>query len=313
MRYDRLAFVITESRFDEDPLIVAERERLREEQGIDLGLPTGPVEEITSINGTQGRRQLFAEGEIYVRDGQAYALHGPILEHYKDWGGFQGGGLGFPVSPIEVITSSFGTKGSMMEFEGPDDSVTRFYASEKGVGAVEGWINYRYCRHESAHNGWLGLPLADIQYYSDSDIQAFEGGYFVYYFPYVGDERDWGRPPIAYPYLASHGTLLDVYADQAWQDTGVWIESGTQLTIIQVDGEWTHSESSVGPYDANGDTDEGLGGLIGKIGEGGTPCTVGRWRTLSAAEEGVLYLAMDDSHYDDNAGAITVMIETDSE
>jgi hypothetical protein len=322
MRYDRFIFVITESRFENDPVIVAERNRLRDEEEVDLGLAIAPAKEIVSSRGTEGRYQVFQEGEIYVYgDGEeSYVLYGPILEHYKDLGGYQDNELGFPISPVQVVTSSTGAKGYMMEFEGPPQGLARIYTSDKGTAAVCGWINTRYTEDEGAHTSWLGFPLTDRQYYTDSDIQQFEGGYIVYYYPNVGDERIWNRTPTIYPYLASRGTLIDVHAEQDWQDTGVSVASADQLTIVQIDGEWTYWSDYVKPFDANGDINEYLqedvplksepvGALIGKIGKDGDPFPVGRWRTFTTSNEGTLYLAMNDGEHSDNAGHVTVMIE----
>jgi hypothetical protein len=323
MRYDRLAFVITESEFDEDPTILAERDRLREERGVDLGIPAGPVEEVTSPNGTQGRRQVFTDGEIYVHGGQTYALYDPILEHYEGLGGVEQDLLGFPISPIEPVTSSTGATGVRMEFEGSPDWPSFIYASEDTTAGTWGAIGQTHLDN-GGHNGWLGFPLADARGHSSSISQMFEKGYIVWYYPYVEGERDWSRSPIAYPYLASRGMLFDVHADQIWQDTGVQATPGDQLTIIQVNGEWTYWEAGPERFDANGNVKEGpqegsklpsasLGSLIGRIGEDGDPFLVGRWRTFTAPAEGALYLAMNDGDYDDNAGYITVMIERDGE
>ena len=289
MRYDRFVFVITESRFEDDPVIVTERNRLRDDEEVDLGLAIAPAKEIVSPRGTEGRYQVFQEGEIYVYGDKPYALYGPILEHYKDLGGYQDNELGFPISPIQTVTSSTGAKGYMMEFEVPPQGLARIYTSDKGTAAVSGWINMRYTENEGAHTSWLGFPLVDRQYYTDSDIQQFEGGYIAYYYPYVGDERIWNRTPTIYPYLTSRGTLIDVHAEQDWQDTGVSVASADQLTIVQIDGEWTYWSDHVEPFDANGAINEELhedatlksepiGALIGKIGKDGTPFPVGRWR-----------------------------------
>jgi hypothetical protein len=125
---------------------------------------------------------------------------------------------------------------------------------------------------------------------------------------------------VAYPYLASRGTLLDVQADQFWQDTGVQVQAGDRITVLQVGGEWTNTEGEVAPVDANGDAAQGLyeertlpsayaGTLIGKIGEDeGHVFPVGRWGIVTAPAAGSLYLAMNDSDYDDNAGFVTVQI-----
>jgi hypothetical protein len=317
----RFIFVVTDG-LEVDATIQAEWERLRDEQGIDLGLAIKPVEEMTSATGTVGLRQVFQEGEIYVHNGQAYALYGPILEHYRELGGVESQDLGFPISQIQAVTSSSGTEGYMMEFDGPGSphASTLIYASRKGVAAMWMWIRWVYVERHGGHSGWLGFPLADEQYYADSTVQMFEHGYIVYHCPYVGEERDWSREPVAYPYLASRGTLFDVHAEQLWHDTGVQVQSGDRVTIIQVGGSWTNHEPSEEPFDGNGNAGVGLhenaplpsaviGTLIGRVGEDdGDIFSVGRWSVLTSSSEGILYLAMNDNDYGDNAGFITVQI-----
>jgi hypothetical protein len=318
--YEKHIFVVTTPEFPIDATMQKEWERLRDEQGIDLGIPIKPVEEVTSATGTIGQRQVFQQGEISVHDGQAYALYGPILEHYKELGGAEYNKLGLPISPIQTVTSSSGAEGYMMEFEGPGSphSSTLIYASRKGVAAMWMWIRWVYSADNGGHSGWLGFPLADEQYYTDSTIQMFEHGYIVYHYPYVEGERDWGRPPVAYPYLASRGTLFDVHAQQLWQDTGVPVQPGDRVTIVQVGGAWTHGGPSA--YDANGYAGLALqagaalpsalvGTLIARIGDdSGSVFSVGRWSVLTAPAAGTLYLAMNDNIYEDNAGFITVQI-----
>jgi len=316
-------FLVTTPEFAMDATIQAEWERLRAEQGVDLGPPLGLAEEVTSVVGTVALQQAFQDGEIYLRNGQAYALYGSILEHYEELGGIQNHDLGFPVSAIQVVTSSSGMEGVMAEFEGRGSPhpPTAIYASSKGVAATWQWIRQVYSREQGGHSGWLGFPLADEQDYAVSTVQTFEYGYIVYYYPYVGAERDWSRPPIAYPYLTSRGILFDADAKQPWQNTGVQVQQGDRVTIVQVGGTWAlWGFGSEGPrYDANGDADLGpdpqkhtplplanTGALIGKIGE--NLFLVGRWSVLTAPAGGTLYLAMNDDNYEDNAGLITVQI-----
>lgn len=321
MRSQRSIFVVTE--IPSDGIIQAEWKRLRDEQGIDLGLPIAQVEEVTSSRGTGGRRQVFQEGEIYVHNGQAYALYGPILEHYRELGGVDHEKLGFPVSPIQAVTSSSGTEGSMIEFEGQDDPhpLSVMFASKKGVAATWQWIEGVYTQN-GGYSGWLGFPLADEQYYTDSTSQMFENGYVVYHYPFVDGKRDWDRIPVAYPYLASRGTLFDVHAQQLWQDTRIQIRPGYRVTVIQVGGAWTEvGGSDEAWYDANGRVADrvdnnavlpsvSIGTLIGKIGDDGQIFRLGRWSVLTSPAEGMLYLSMNDlyDYYDDNAGFVTVQI-----
>ncbi len=313
---DKHGFVVPTSEIPIDLSVEAEWQRMKDE----LGLVIRSIETLTAANGTEGLRQAFQNGEVYVHDGQGYALYGPILEHYRDLGGVEYNLLGFPTSPIQPVTSVSGADGYMAEFESKKPHApTLIYASSKGVAEVQGWIDGVYREH-GGHEGWLGFPLADMQHYSDSVIQMFEGGYIVYAYPYVGGERDWGRKPVAYPYLASRGTLLDVHAEQLWQDTGVQVQAGDDLTILQVAGEWTYRQPDIEMFDANGNRELPLqanaplpsapvGTLIGRIGEDGSPVfSVGRWGVYQAPVGGKLYLAMNDNGYGDNAGFITVQI-----
>jgi len=316
---DRHVFVVTTSEFDQDPVTQAEWQRLKNEQGIDLGIAVGPVQRTTSKTGASISRQAFQDGEIHVHDGRAYSLYGPILEHYRQLGGPERDGLETPISQIQDVTSSSNTDGNMMAFEGLGDPSppSRIYVSGKGVGMLEGWIGAVY-EENGGHVGWLGFPLVDRQYTADSTIQMFEYGYIVYYYPKVGDDRDWSRKPKAYPYLAGRGNLIDVQANQPWQDTGIEVQKGDLVTIVQVGGTWSN-DSSVEQFDANGNPASGLrdyrtmasavgGMLIGRIGGNEQPFTVGRWNTLSSPVAGHLYLAMNDSEYSDNKGSVTVQI-----
>jgi hypothetical protein len=302
------------------PIIRAEWEQL-DDQGIDLGIALKPAEAVTSATGATGQHQVFQKGEIYVHDGQSYAIYGSILDHYLELGGVRYDRLGFPVSPIQAVTSTSGTEGTMMEFEGQGSPhpLSAIYASRKGVAAASQWIRLVYSEENGGHSGWLGFPLADEQNYTDSTIQMFEYGYVVYSYPFVGEDRDWGRPPVAYPYLASRGTLFDVHAGQSWQDTGVQVQPEDRVTIVQVGGAWTHYRWGVEVYDANGfagltqdDTQlpsVPVGTLIVRMGEDDAHMlSVGRWSVLTAPAEGTLYLAMNDNNYEDNAGFITVQI-----
>ncbi len=327
---NRHFFVIPASEIEVDATIQAERDRLRDEQGIDLGSPIEPAKEVVSVVGTIGLHQTFEDGEIYAHNGQAYALYGSILDHYNKLEGSQNEFLGFPISLIQPITSSLGVDGLMMEFEGPPPEwPSVMYSYEKVVAATWGWIGQSYLDN-GGHSSWLGFPLEDARVYSDSIIQMFEMGYVAWYTPYIhypyeeGD-RDYTRPPVAYSYITSRGKLdtnrklLDVHAELPWQDTGISVQSGDRVTIVQVDGMWTYW----GPdtvFDANGDTIWGLqdgtvlsttviGALIGKIGEDDSHVfPVGRWSTHTAQTDGPLYLAMNDGTYEDNAGLVTVQI-----
>jgi hypothetical protein len=312
--FDYHIFLITAPQLEVAPEIQAEWERLRNEEGIDLGSAIGQEENVTSAKETTGKRQKFEEGEIYIHSGQAYALYGPILEYYRTLDGVNHWLIGFPTSPIQAVTSSSGIEGKMVRCEGPVDYPwpCAIYASGDSAATVWGWDAQRYFDDFGGHSGWLGFPLTSERGFAEGrTIQLFENGYMVYY----------GGQPLAYSYLTSCGTLFDVYADQEWQDTGVSVQSGDFVTVVQIDGEWTYREPGIKPFDANGSPivqppeREGsplpsvlIGSLIGKVGKDGSPVFIGRWGTLAVQTDGVLYLVMNDNSHTDNTGHITVQI-----
>jgi hypothetical protein len=303
-----------------DAATLPEWNRLRV-AGIDLGQAQAPLEEVISPSGTQGHRQVFKNGEIYVQDNQAYSLYGAILEHYWKLGGIENERLGFPLTPIQSVTSSLGIEGVMMEFEGPGEphSPTVIYASGDRAAAVWEWTRFVYSNEQDGHSGWLGFPLADAQQYGDKNtIQAFEHGYIIYHFGH-----DWLRAPVAYPYLGDRGILFDVHADQSWQGTGIHVKAGDRVTSLQVGGEWTHHNygelygAEGTPLVPRGDRgganlpDALIGTLLARVGDDGTPLALGRWATYVWDTEGFLYLVMNDNRRDDNNGQITVEITID--
>jgi hypothetical protein len=259
---------------------------------------------------------------VYVHGDQAYAIYGSVLDHYLERGGIENEFLSFPISPIQTVVSSSDTEGAMMEFEGTGGSqpTTMIFAWERGVAEVQGWIRQVYSDKCGGHAGWLGFPLADMEYVGEgSTIQTFEHGYIVYYYPDVNGEPDYGRQPEAYPYLGGPGDLFDVHAELDWQNTGVEVQPGDRVSIVQVGGSWTNGGASVEWFDANGNMSHELqenallpsariGALIGKVGEGGQPFLVGRWSFPTISEAGTLHLAMNDNSCDSNVGLITVQI-----
>jgi hypothetical protein len=214
----------------------------------------------------------------------------------------------------------------MVQLEGhPDWPPSAIYSSTKSIAATWPWIGEVYSEDHGGHAGWLGFPLTDEQDYAESTLQMFERGYIVYYTPGIGEDRDWSRTPVAYPYLTSYGTLFNVQANQSWQSTGSMVKSGDLVTLLQIGGEWTYVTSEEGTVDANGDVgwddvpedvkedlelpSAFVGALIGRIGEdAGHVFPVGRWSEFISLHQGTLYLAMNDNEYEDNAGSIAVQI-----
>lgn len=307
--------------FETEPTVAdvvkKERERL-EEADFDLGVALEEAESVVSCRGTEGERQIFENGEVYVHHGQAYALYGPILEHYHKLEGYKHNRIGFPISTMQTITSTLGTQASMMSFEGIGGQPATFYASGQATAAVWEAFATAYLDTYGGPQGGLGLPLSDECYHRDSSTQKFEGGYMVLLYPVINGERDYTRPPLAYPYLTSQGALLDVRSS-SWQDTGIIVHPNDRVSVIQVGGSWTDGGSSPIWFDANGNPREPLteeaplptariGSLIGKVGNQGEPFLIGRWSKFSIASPGNLYLAMNDASYSTNDGIITVEI-----
>lgn len=315
---DQLIFHIPAQDISLDPIIQAELDRLGTQEGIDLGSAAGVLEDVTSGEGNQGQRQSFDKGVIYIHDDQAYSLYGPVYQHLMALTDYEKSL--FPISPIYPVTSSSGLKAFVAEFEpvGGDSPASAIYANERDAAWVEGWIARAY-KDNGGYGGWLGLPTSDPIDHRESQIQSFEGGYIVYYFPEVDGSRDWNRAPVAFPYVAAQGTLYDVQAD-SWQDTSIDVQKGDIVTFIYVAGTWTDSTENYAPYDANGNILLGLqkgtlldtanvGTLIGRIGNDEQQIfPVGGWRIITAETNGRLYLAMNDNSYSDNGGYITIQI-----
>lgn len=110
-----------------------------------------------------------------------------------------------------------------------------------------------------------------------------------------------------------------VRADSDWQDTGIQIKPGMRVRILQVSGLW--SPWSGGTYDAVGsggdprcdcNVAEGIShaALIGKVGDS-QPFYVGRDFDQHLGERGTLYLRINDTRLQDNAGALEVLIEVE--
>ncbi|RCK72173.1 MAG: hypothetical protein ANABAC_2154 [Anaerolineae bacterium] len=111
--------------------------------------------------------------------------------------------------------------------------------------------------------------------------------------------------------------LIEVRADQPWNDSGLEIQSGDLLIIRYVSGLW--SPWSGGVYDALG-----FGGdpncdcnvlrgvshaaLIAKVGDG-APFFVGQDFRHRMGEAGKLYLGINDVRLSDNSGSLWVQVE----
>lgn len=206
-----------------------------------------------------------------------------------------------------------------MEFEGlgKNQPSSFIFSSDLGSAITEGWIENVY-EDNGGPTGWLGLPINDIVSRDHSNLQFFESGYIVYYFPKVDGENDNNRPPVAFPYIGNSMNVIDIKASQAsWQDTGVEVEPGQRVYVMQLGGSWRYDPQAEW-VDANGV--DGLwekspipgiphAALIGRIGEeGGNDFDVGRWKIIKPKQTGHLFLRMNDDEFEDNEGIISVQV-----
>jgi hypothetical protein len=307
---DVYVFIVPRQAVSVDQVIQTEVDRLKNENGIDLGTALLPAESYSSKN-IQGQKQVFANGEVYSNGAQAFALFGPILEYYKN----RSEKLGFPTSIVETHTASAGKTRYGMNFEN-----AFVYSSESGTYSVEGWFLTVY-RNNGGGTGWMGYPASEVIQSPEGTLQLFEKGYLIKYNPLKADgSRDFEREPESFAYTGSRGSLFDVRSTQSWQDTGIKVQPDDRIHILQVGGGWTNQKDTYALFDANGNSQAALseesllpslkiGTLVGRVGEGeGQSFNVDRWGIIPANAQGNLYLAMNDDYYGDNNGLITVEI-----
>ncbi|HCE16453.1 MAG TPA: hypothetical protein DEQ80_01205 [Anaerolinea thermolimosa] len=109
---------------------------------------------------------------------------------------------------------------------------------------------------------------------------------------------------------------VEVFADRPWTDTGVSVHPGDHLSIEYESGFW--SPWPQGAYDALGfggdprcDCNVLAGAshaaLIGRI-DRGRPFLVGNDFAQPVGQAGRLYLGINDTRLEDNAGSLTVRI-----
>jgi hypothetical protein len=113
-----------------------------------------------------------------------------------------------------------------------------------------------------------------------------------------------------------------VNTDEGWQSTGVNLVSGDHILIVS-EGIWNNSNENISSLEDWRKPDGYSGGaatslflvpqlsrysLVGKIGLNGAPFAVGSMYNTSVSTSGQLYLAVNDSRYDDNFGYLVSFI-----
>ncbi len=110
-----------------------------------------------------------------------------------------------------------------------------------------------------------------------------------------------------------------VRADSDWQDTGIQVKPGMRVRIRQISGLWSpwsgatfDAVGSGGDPRCLGNVAEGIShaALIGRV-EDSQPFYVGRDFDQRLGERGTLFLRINDTHLEDNAGALEVLIEVE--
>ncbi len=124
--------------------------------------------------------------------------------------------------------------------------------------------------------------------------------------------------------------MFTVYANEGWQNTGIYIEAGDVVQIDYISGKWSFWSGNVAPHDANGDPNGYVcaqhmpasrcsepvpnaikGSLVARIGDS-PPMYVGNYTTFIATTTGSLELAINDAltlaDLADNVGSIVVRI-----
>jgi Caspase domain len=112
--------------------------------------------------------------------------------------------------------------------------------------------------------------------------------------------------------------VVTMPADQPWTDTGVDLEPAERISIKATGSvQYVPGGSFVGPEgDSRRDSNQvnvlpatPHAALIGKVGAGGKPFSVGRSLSTTVGETGRLFLGLNDAQVDNNSGMLTVSIE----
>jgi uncharacterized caspase-like protein len=122
-----------------------------------------------------------------------------------------------------------------------------------------------------------------------------------------------GQPSPAIP-----TKVVIVPADQPWTDTGVDLEPAERISIKATGNvQYIPGGSFVGPegdsrrdpHHVNILSATPHAALIGKVGAGGRPFSVGSSLSTTVGEKGRLFLGLNDAQVDNNSGMLTVSIE----
>jgi hypothetical protein len=140
----------------------------------------------------------------------------------------------------------------------------------------------------------------------------------------------WGGSGLLRPaaQMAPVNRLVNVRADQEWQETGIAVQPGDRVQIRYVSGEWVYWAGEVDPHGPLGPLDGQFytctdslpaaqcvepipefpaGALIGRVGDRLLP--VGRRLDWTADVGGPLALRMNDAEVATNSGMLTVEID----
>jgi hypothetical protein len=115
--------------------------------------------------------------------------------------------------------------------------------------------------------------------------------------------------------------VVDVAADQDWQETAISLEAGQQVRVQYLAGQWTDWLGTVPLFGPAGETyvcpygncceplaEERKGALIGRVGD--AIFLIGAAHSFTAPAGGMLYLRMNDcfSALQDNVGFLRIML-----
>lgn len=123
--------------------------------------------------------------------------------------------------------------------------------------------------------------------------------------------------PTATPVQPTPTPTVDftIFADRAWQDSGVNIETGDMVSIKYLEGTW-QIDPTYQAVDATGYfgqsysglvQDAPVGALLAHVGNG-KAFLVGTSTSYTASDSGRLYLQINDGLFSDNSGSVKVQI-----